>query len=102
MTIKDQPGNTLTGTTTSARPHYQTALAELQCYRGDPVAKALAAALVKGLGKFVSKDIAVGASAFRRGLKALWLSEGCCTSAMHPRPRRPPLWPSPNTFWTPM
>ncbi len=33
----DMHGLTLTGATDTARIHYETAIAELQCYRGDPV-----------------------------------------------------------------
>lgn len=38
MTMQDITGHTLTGAGETALPHYETAIAELQCYRADPVA----------------------------------------------------------------
>lgn len=38
MTLTDSHGLTLTGATDAGRSAYETALAELQCYRADPVA----------------------------------------------------------------
>ena len=58
MTHKDQLGNTLTGATAAALPHYETALAELQCYRGDPVASVNAA--IKEAPGFVMAHVLKG------------------------------------------
>ncbi|WP_138933248.1 tetratricopeptide repeat protein [Roseovarius arcticus] len=38
MTMQDITGHTLTGAGETALPYYETAIAELQCYRADPVA----------------------------------------------------------------
>lgn len=43
MTPRDIHGLTLTGATASAMENYEAAVAELQCYRGDPVARVDAA-----------------------------------------------------------
>ena len=43
MTLKDIRGLALTGANPAALAHYERAVAELQCYRGDPVAGAEAA-----------------------------------------------------------
>ncbi len=43
MTIRDIQGLALTGATQAASADYEAGLAELQCYRGDPVARAEAA-----------------------------------------------------------
>lgn len=44
--MKDITGHTLTGASDRALPHYETAVAELQCYRADPVASVDAALAV--------------------------------------------------------
>lgn len=41
--MRDIHGLDLTGATVGATMHYETAVAELQCYRGDPVASDIAA-----------------------------------------------------------
>lgn len=49
MQIRDIRGLTLTGATQEALPHYEQAVAELLCYRADPVAsldRAMAAARI--------------------------------------------------------